>query len=50
MGKEISFIVTAPTTFVSLRSGGFLFKAGNGQIPQANPGRPPVLCPETGIY
>jgi len=35
--------VTAPTTFVTLRSGGFLFKAGYGQIPQAIPGRPPVL-------
>ena len=42
-GTLRSIFVTAPTTFVSLRSGGFLFKAGYGQIPQAIPGRPPVL-------
>ena len=43
-------IVTAPTTFVSLRSGGFLFKAGYGQIPQAIPGRPPVLFARIRAY
>ena len=43
LGDMLNSFVTAPTTFVALRSGGFLFKAGYGQIPQAIPGRPPVL-------
>ena len=36
--------------FTSFRSGGFLFKAGYGQIPQAIPGRPPVLLHGTGSF